>query len=128
MGTVTICTHCGSTKSPLWRRGIHSEILCNACGLYWKHHGTYRPLEMVKALGSERKDSSSGSSSSSKSSRTNDDSSQSTMRLKKRDSSSGSKLRRIKVGDLAGLKSISADSVLPRRKVKSKKGIALAIL
>lgn len=25
---------------------MHGEILCNACGLYWKHHGTYRPLDL----------------------------------------------------------------------------------
>lgn len=41
----TICTHCGSLKSPLWRRGQHNEVLCNACGLYWKHHSSYRPLD-----------------------------------------------------------------------------------
>ena len=41
-----ICTHCQSTKSPLWRRGSRQEVLCNACGLYWKHHGTYRPLSL----------------------------------------------------------------------------------
>lgn len=46
MSQATVCTHCGSTKSPLWRRGVHGEILCNACGLYWKHHGTYRPLDL----------------------------------------------------------------------------------
>lgn len=45
------CTHCGSVKSPLWRRGIHSEILCNACGLYWKHHGIYRPLSLAAERG-----------------------------------------------------------------------------
>src|SRR5262249_55698115 len=48
-----VCTHCGSTKSPLWRRGIRSEILCNACGLYWKHHGTYRPMPL-KGAGERR--------------------------------------------------------------------------
>jgi uncharacterized Zn finger protein (UPF0148 family) len=48
MGT-TVCTHCSSTKSPLWRRGQHGEILCNACGLYWKHHGSYRPLSLKVA-------------------------------------------------------------------------------
>lgn len=59
MGTLSahpICTHCNSTKSPLWRRGVHAEILCNACGLYWKHHGCYRPLTL-KAGGGERRDS-----------------------------------------------------------------------
>lgn len=25
------------------------EVLCNACGLYWKHHNTYRPLALKAA-------------------------------------------------------------------------------
>ena len=41
-----VCAHCQSTKSPLWRRGANSEVLCNACGLYWKHHNAYRPLAL----------------------------------------------------------------------------------
>lgn len=41
-----VCAHCQSTKSPLWRRGTNQEVLCNACGLYWKHHGAYRPLAL----------------------------------------------------------------------------------
>lgn len=41
-----VCAHCQSTKSPLWRRGANLEVLCNACGLYWKHHSAYRPLAL----------------------------------------------------------------------------------
>lgn len=41
-----VCAHCQSTKSPLWRRGANLEVLCNACGLYWKHHNAYRPLAL----------------------------------------------------------------------------------
>lgn len=44
-----VCAHCQSTKSPLWRRGANMEALCNACGLYWKHHNTYRPLALKAA-------------------------------------------------------------------------------
>ena len=44
-----VCAHCQSTKSPLWRRGANMEVLCNACGLYWKHHNTYRPLALKAA-------------------------------------------------------------------------------
>lgn len=40
-----VCGHCKMTRSPLWRRGQFGETLCNACGLYWKHHGVYRPLD-----------------------------------------------------------------------------------
>ncbi len=47
--TPPVCTHCQSTKSPLWRRGAQQEVLCNACGLYWKHHGCYRPLALKAA-------------------------------------------------------------------------------
>lgn len=38
------CQHCATKDSPLWRRGERGEMLCNACGLYWKHHNRYRPL------------------------------------------------------------------------------------
>lgn len=44
-----VCAHCQSVKSPLWRRGANMEVLCNACGLYWKHHNTYRPLALKAA-------------------------------------------------------------------------------
>lgn len=47
--TPPVCSHCQSTKSPLWRRGAQQEVLCNACGLYWKHHGSYRPLALKAA-------------------------------------------------------------------------------
>jgi hypothetical protein len=44
------CAHCNATDSPLWRRGEKGETLCNACGLYWKHHNTYRPVNVVDVL------------------------------------------------------------------------------
>lgn len=50
-----VCAHCQSTKSPLWRRGANMEVLCNACGLYWKHHSAYRPLALKAAA--DRKNS-----------------------------------------------------------------------
>lgn len=58
-----VCAHCQSTKSPLWRRGANMEVLCNACGLYWKHHNTYRPLALKAAA--DRKSTIMSSSSSS---------------------------------------------------------------
>ena len=57
--TPPICTHCQSTKSPLWRRGAQQEVLCNACGLYWKHHGCYRPLSLKVAADRKQESSSS---------------------------------------------------------------------
>lgn len=39
-----LCDHCGAAQSPVWRRGMNGELLCNACGLYWKLLGTYRPM------------------------------------------------------------------------------------
>ena len=61
--TPPVCTHCQSTKSPLWRRGAQQEVLCNACGLYWKHHGCYRPLSLKAAA--DRKQESNGNQDSS---------------------------------------------------------------
>ena len=39
-----LCDHCCAAQSPVWRRGMNGELLCNACGLYWKLLGTYRPM------------------------------------------------------------------------------------
>ena len=41
------CTHCRVTHSPMWRRSPTGQRQCNACNLYWRKHGTPRPLELA---------------------------------------------------------------------------------
>ncbi|XP_055642373.1 putative uncharacterized protein DDB_G0271606 isoform X2 [Toxorhynchites rutilus septentrionalis] len=40
------CTNCGTTTTTIWRRNIRGEMVCNACGLYFKLHGVNRPHTM----------------------------------------------------------------------------------
>ncbi|KAI3386144.1 hypothetical protein SNEBB_010014 [Seison nebaliae] len=49
------CTNCGTSKTTLWRRNNKSEAVCNACGLYFKLHGTVRPITLKKELIQTRK-------------------------------------------------------------------------
>lgn len=42
------CANCGVTKTPLWRRGKKGECLCNSCGLYLRHNGTFRRASTSK--------------------------------------------------------------------------------
>ncbi|ORX58672.1 hypothetical protein DM01DRAFT_1318047 [Hesseltinella vesiculosa] len=41
-----ICSNCSTSTTPLWRRDIEGNPLCNACGLYLKLHKEKRPLSM----------------------------------------------------------------------------------
>ncbi|KAI9358849.1 hypothetical protein BD770DRAFT_343633 [Pilaira anomala] len=43
---LTICSNCGTDRTPLWRRDNEGSPLCNACGLYLKLHNEKRPLSM----------------------------------------------------------------------------------
>lgn len=38
------CSNCSTTSTPLWRRSSNGDILCNACGLFYKLHGVIRPI------------------------------------------------------------------------------------
>lgn len=42
----TECFNCHTLKTPLWRKDPSGETLCNACGLFYKLHGTTRPLSL----------------------------------------------------------------------------------
>lgn len=41
--SMTSCSNCGTTTTPLWRRSPQGETICNACGLYLKARNTTRP-------------------------------------------------------------------------------------
>lgn len=38
------CTNCNTRTTPLWRKSNNGDLLCNACGLFYKLHGVLRPL------------------------------------------------------------------------------------
>lgn len=40
------CTNCGTMTTTIWRRNPANEMVCNACGLYYKLHGVNRPVTM----------------------------------------------------------------------------------
>lgn len=43
-----VCTNCGTTTTPAWRRSTSNKILlCNACGLYQRLHGSDRPYSVT---------------------------------------------------------------------------------
>jgi len=43
-----VCTNCGTTATPSWRRSTSNKmLLCNACGLYQKLHGSDRPFSVT---------------------------------------------------------------------------------
>jgi GATA-binding protein len=48
--SATICSNCGTTTTPLWRRAPNGETICNACGLYLKARNTLRPPSMKRNL------------------------------------------------------------------------------
>ncbi|KAI8984201.1 hypothetical protein BDF20DRAFT_858562 [Mycotypha africana] len=47
--SATECANCGTTTTPLWRRGPNGETICNACGLYLKARNALRPPSLKRA-------------------------------------------------------------------------------
>lgn len=48
--TIITCSNCHTNTTPLWRRSSNGEILCNACGLFYKLHGVIRPVPLEKKM------------------------------------------------------------------------------
>lgn len=45
---IKICENCGTTTTPLWRKDRASGMMmCNACGIFYKHHQKHRPVELT---------------------------------------------------------------------------------
>ena len=45
------CYSCKTSITPLWRKDPLGNILCNACGLYFKIHGKYKTVETKSSNG-----------------------------------------------------------------------------
>lgn len=41
---ILTCSNCHTKTTPLWRKAKNGDLLCNACGLFYKLHGVVRPL------------------------------------------------------------------------------------
>ena len=41
----SVCINCKTTTTTLWRRTPDAQLICNACGCYFKLHGKHRPIK-----------------------------------------------------------------------------------
>ncbi|KAI8326460.1 glucocorticoid receptor-like (DNA-binding domain), partial [Martensiomyces pterosporus] len=60
-GITPKCFNCGVEHTPLWRRDTEGNVICNACGLYYKLHEKVRPVSMKRAPSAASSSSSSSS-------------------------------------------------------------------
>ncbi|KAJ2685920.1 GATA type transcriptional activator of nitrogen-regulated proteins [Coemansia spiralis] len=45
-----LCFNCRADSTPLWRRDPAGNVICNACGLYYKLHNVSRPISMKSTV------------------------------------------------------------------------------
>lgn len=49
-GRSATCTNCFTQTTPLWRINPEGQLLCNACGLFFRLHGVVRPPSLKTDL------------------------------------------------------------------------------